>query len=225
MLLLSSAWPSGSADARTRAREGSRVTNISAGIVPAAVITADAAIEKMPASETGISVASDQPMPTEAPLTGNRKFAISTQWPTGGDPAAARFLYQVSSSNYLDVGLGLSIGKRAQPSSVVGMASATSTNDSPLVGFLLSLGYRMYQPVSDRVHPYLAPYLQVATVDLPEIPDNISIRAGGLLGVDFSIFDQFTLGAQLGAGLVTQNLFNTWSIGLYTSAVNATFWW
>ncbi len=88
----------------------------------------------------------------------------------------------------------------------------------------------MYKEMDGRIHPYLEPYLifTMRSDGSPMAEEPISIGAGAMLGVDFQLYDQFTLGAALGGGLeyeLVSDVGNTFSFGFYTTSINATFWW
>jgi hypothetical protein len=87
--------------------------------------------------------------------------------------------------------------------------------------------YRMYKDMDGRIHPYLAPgaFFALSTDEAAGEPKIFGV--GAEMGVDFMVFDQFSLGAALGAGLqfeITEAA-NTLSIGTYTTSINATYWW
>lgn len=134
------------------------------------------------------------------------------------DSPLIHLLYNLG-GNYLDIFSGLSF-----------------TNTSPDMGesnteIILNLGggYRMYKDMDGRIHPYLEPYLLFTLFNDNDdtVDDSIRIEAGAMLGVDFAVYDQFSLGAALGAGLafVTSDAGSEFSIFTYTTSVNATFWW
>ena len=89
----------------------------------------------------------------------------------------------------------------------------------------------MYKPLTGKIRPFLEPFGSFAYVDFvgdqdPE--DNpIVLGAGAALGVDFELFEQFTLGTAVG-GLVTFTIVdggNLLQANLFTNAIRASFWW
>jgi hypothetical protein len=150
---------------------------------------------------------------------GGKQMAIATELNTTAGVPVLHFMYALG-ENYLDIEALLAI-----------------TNVSPEAGdgttdfqFGVGVGYRMYKDMDGRIHPYLEPYIQFALSQFGDdtVADETDIGAGANLGVDFMLFDQFTIGAALGAGLnfnIASDVANTLSIGVYTTSINAAFWW
>jgi hypothetical protein len=150
---------------------------------------------------------------------GGKQMAIATELNTTADVPVLHFLYDLG-GNYLDIQALLAI-----------------TNVSPEAGdgttdfqFGVGVGYRMYKDMDGRIHPYLEPYVNFALSQFGDdtVADETDIGAGANLGVDFMLFDQFTIGAAVGAGLnfnIASDVANTLSIGVYTTSINAAFWW
>jgi hypothetical protein len=150
---------------------------------------------------------------------GGKQMAIATELNTTAGIPVLHFLYDLG-GNYLDIQALLAI-----------------TNVSPEAGdgttdfqFGVGVGYRMYKDMDGRIHPYLEPYVNFALAQFGDdaVADETDIGAGANLGVDFMLFDQFTIGAALGAGLnfnIASDVANTLSIGVYTTSINAAFWW
>jgi hypothetical protein len=152
---------------------------------------------------------------------GDPSMGIEAEWNAVGSSPIVHFLYNLG-GNWIDAGVGLGI-----------------TNTSPDVGdsttlFQLSLfgGYRMYQDMDGRIHPYLEPYVDfgLANDNDDTTPNTTGFGAGAMLGVDCQILDQLSLGAAIGGGLnftlvsdpAKENVLN---IGVYTTSINATFKW
>jgi hypothetical protein len=132
---------------------------------------------------------------------------------------AVHLLYNLG-GNYIDAIVSLDIENHA-PEVGDGFTS---------FGLGIGVGYRMYNDMDGRIHPYLEPYLSFNLNNSGQdtVPNETDIGAGAMLGVDFQLFDQFTLGAALGGGLnysIISDTENVLSIGVYTTSVNATFWW
>lgn len=136
----------------------------------------------------------------------------------GGGISTANFLWAMG-DNWLDLGVGLSVAKDA------GDPGPPAVEGSTKVGFELDVGYRMMKPTKGRVMPFLKPFIQFGIGNFDGAGDNIILGAGATLGVDVLVFDQFTLGAQIGLGLRTENTFDTFDISTGTSNLNATIWW
>lgn len=147
---------------------------------------------------------------------GEPQMGIQADFNSSSGIGAAHFLYNVG-GNYLDLIVGINL---INVSPEVGDGTTVFELD-------LGLGYRMYNDMDGRIHPYLEPFVNfgLSTDEATGEPKNIG--AGAMLGVDFMLFDQFTLGAQVGGALNFQltEPANTLSIGLFTSSINATFWW
>jgi hypothetical protein len=162
--------------------------------------------------------------PAEAAGTEGAKMAIETSLNTIGDIPVVHLLYNLG-GNYLDAFVGLSI---------VNFAPEMG-DGATVLSLSLGGGYRLYKEMDGRIHPYMEPYLiftMTSDGNPDPSPDPISIGAGGMLGVDFQLFDQFTLGASIGGGLeyeIDSPDFgvegNAFRFGLYTTSINATFWW
>jgi len=134
------------------------------------------------------------------------------------DLSTANILWALG-ENWLELGVGLSVVKTADSMTTPPVEGETA------VGMLLRAGYRMMKPTKGRVMPFLKPFVEFGISDFGAAGDTIILGAGATLGVDVLVFDQFTLGAQIGAGFRTSDAFNTFSISTDTSALNATIWW
>lgn len=153
-----------------------------------------------------------------------KKMAIIVSFNGVGDLPILHGLYNIGGENYLDFFAGFGIEN-----------FAPDTGDgATIVELTLGGGYRMYKPMDGRVHPYLEPYLVFnmvndgGTTGGGDNPDPIRIGAGAMLGVDVEVVPQFTLGAAFGAGLdyeIISDFGNTFTLGVYTTALNATIWW
>lgn len=137
----------------------------------------------------------------------------------GDEIQTANLLWAVG-ENWLELGVGLSVEKTAGDPT-----TTPPTEDETAVGFLLRGGYRMMKPTKGRVMPFLKPFLEFGISNFSAAGDTIILGAGATLGVDVLVFDQFTLGAQIGAGFRTSDAFNTFAIATDTSTLNATIWW
>jgi hypothetical protein len=170
-------------------------------------------------TSTESSNTNDTSMSSGTGGAGGKQMAIATELNTTADVPVLHFLYDLG-GNYLDIQALLAI-----------------TNVSPEAGdgttdfqFGLGVGYRMYKDMDGRIHPYLEPYVNFALAQFGDdtVADETDIGAGANLGVDFMLFDQFTIGAAVGAGLnfnIASDVANTLSIGVYTTSINAAFWW
>jgi hypothetical protein len=138
----------------------------------------------------------------------------------GGDLgiSTANLLWAMG-KNWLDLGIGFSV------QTVAADPGPPIVDKRTAVGFELDAGYRMMKPTKGRVMPFLKPFLQFGVKDFDSAGDHIILGAGATLGVDVLVFDQFTLGAQIGAALRTDDTFNSMSITTGTSSLNATIWW
>jgi hypothetical protein len=148
-------------------------------------------------------------------------MGIETELNGAADSPALHLLYNLG-GNYLDAVVALAINNTSPD----GGDSTTAF----VIG--IGAGYRMYKDMDGRIHPYLEPYLSFAIANDNDdtTVNTIDIGAGAMLGVDFMLFDQFTVGAALGGGLDFEidsdpAKANILSIGVYTTSVNATFWW
>jgi hypothetical protein len=158
------------------------------------------------------------PMPT---ATGGAEpqMGLETEFNGVGDLPAIHMLYNLG-GNYLDLVAGVGFDNTSPE-------TGDSVTDFTLV---LGAGYRMYKDMDGRIHPYLEPFAQFALISNGDDadPDITSFGAGAMLGVDFMVFDQFTLGAAFGAGLdytMVKDVANTLSVGVFTTSLNATLWW
>ena len=146
-------------------------------------------------------------------------MAISTAFPTGGDNTA-NLLYGLAADTWLDLSLGLNFGPG--PDTFDMMGNPVAGDD--IIGLQVGVGYRMYKPNMGKIRPYLEPAVFVAIDDVGEAGDTMDIGGGALLGVDYALMDQFTLGTGIGAGLSYVDL-DSLQFGLFTANINATFWW
>jgi hypothetical protein len=144
------------------------------------------------------------------------QLGIETELNTAGASPVAHVLYNLG-GNYLDAQLLFNIDNLAPDPG----------ESTTILTFGVGVGYRMYKDMDGRIHPYLEPAVSFAlsTDDTQGKPKTIG--AGAELGVDFQLFDQFTLGAAVGAGLsyTFADGLNELQLGLHTTSINATFWW
>jgi hypothetical protein len=147
---------------------------------------------------------------------GGAKMAIVAEYNAASDTPIAHFLFDMS-GNYLDIEALFSF-----------VNTSPEVGDSTTVIDLgVGVGYRMYKDMDGRIHPYLSPNVVFALSTDEAAGEPKVIGVGADLGVDFMLFDQFTLGAALGGGLqflITEGG-NELSIFTYTTSINATYWW
>lgn len=134
---------------------------------------------------------------------------------------AARILYGLDADTWLNLTLGINFG--AGPSFDDGMGGTITGDD--VFGLLLGAGYRMYKPTEGKIRPYLEPGVAVQIADVGSVADVLGISVGATMGVDYALLDQLTIGVGVGATLDTTNAFDEVSFNLFTSDINATFWW
>jgi hypothetical protein len=150
--------------------------------------------------------------------TTGHDMAIVASFNGTGNFDHARVLKALSGGNYLDLALSLDYSN-TNPD---GPGSSIST-----FSLGATAGYRMYKEMNGRIHPYISPYLGLGVTDDDAMGNPKLLEAGGLLGVDFLLLDQFTLGAAVGAAL-RYTIFedrNVLNFNLFTTWINATFWW
>ncbi len=138
---------------------------------------------------------------------------------TAADPRI--HLLKAIGANYLDLSVGFNFANLSPP----GPAPSRS-----ILGLELSAGYRLYKDMSGRIHPYLEPLVEFGSQsdDLAGNPKHVG--AGAQFGVDLMLLDQFTLGAAIGGGLdfASRSIGNprsAFTIFVFTTSINATFWW
>jgi len=136
--------------------------------------------------------------------------AVVVEFPTGGSPTTADFLYHLNSKRALNLSLGLGIDIESEEDTVISME--------------VNVGYRMYEFSRGRAMPYLEPFAGVFVGELGD-GDTIALQGGARLGVEFPIYKQFTLGAYLAATLAIENSFDTIALGVSTGAITAAFYW
>ncbi len=146
------------------------------------------------------------------------QMAISTAFPTGGDNAHANILWGLDAETYLDITFGFNIAKTAGD-------PVAMTEDATTIGTDIGVGYRMYKPSEGKIRPYIEPLVQLAIRDFSEAGDTLTLGVGAVMGVDYALLDQFTVGVGIGAGIVFTDSFDTIDLGLFTNSINATFWW
>jgi hypothetical protein len=130
---------------------------------------------------------------------------------------SANILYNLG-GNWLDLSLAFNM-RNTSPE----MGDGTTE-----ISVGIAVGYRMYRETTGRIRPYLEPFVAFGFVNEDADPAKpIDIGLGAMLGVDFVLFDQLTVGAGVGAALDFQIAegANTFGFGLFTTAINATFWW
>lgn len=148
-------------------------------------------------------------------------MGISTAFPTGGDGGAANVLYGLDAETFLNIRFGFDINKGV----VVDPMDPTMTTNETAVGLFAGAGYRMYKPTEGKIRPYLEPGGFIAISDFSEAGDTLALGVDVVMGVDYALMDQFTLGVGIGGGLTFSDSFDTIDIGLFTQSINATFWW
>lgn len=150
------------------------------------------------------------------------KMGIGVVFPTGGDGAHANFLWGMG-KNYLDLSVGVNFSKGP----VVDPMGMTS--DESIFGVDLGVGYRMYKPMKGKIRPYLEPFGNLSIGSFADAGPTLTLAVGALMGVDYQLWEQFTLGTGIGAVLVFDNdgtdPFKVIDFGLVTSPIIATFWW
>jgi hypothetical protein len=147
---------------------------------------------------------------------GEPQMAIVTELQDGGTNPLLHFMYNLG-GNWLDLEAGFSFVN----------ISPDGGDSTSIVALELGGSYRMYKDMDGMIHPYLAPGARFALSTDEAAGEPKVIGVGAQLGVDFMMFDQFSLGAALGAGLdfeITEAA-NTLAIFTYTTSINATFWW
>jgi hypothetical protein len=145
-------------------------------------------------------------------------MGIGTTWPTGGDGGHANFLWKLGGENWLDLSIGVDLTKLPDPLDPMADAEV-------VFGFELGAGYRMYKPMKGRIRPFLEPFLVFGAADVSNFADVMQLTVGAMMGFDYQLMDQFTLGAGIGAAAAFQNKFKEFDIGLFTASINATWWW
>jgi hypothetical protein len=175
-----------------------------------------------PSEETTESSTESAPVATTTaePAGGGEaglKYGIEVDLNAVGEIGLLHALYNLGGHNYLDIGLGFDVD--------IEMPDEGDTETELAVNVLL--GYRMYRALTGRIRPFLEPYLLFRWADNDALGNPLGAGVGGRLGVDFELFDQFTLGASLGAQLDFTHDDDSDDIGfaLYTTAIAATFWW
>lgn len=148
-------------------------------------------------------------------------MGISTEFPTGGDGGSANILYGLDANTFLDLQLGINFGPGAP--GVDAMGNPVAGDDA--FGIELGAGYRMYKDSKGKIRPYLEPAVAVLVGDFSAAGDTLSLAAGAIMGVDYALMDQFTLGTGIGGALTFADSFDTITFGLFTASINATFWW
>lgn len=160
------------------------------------------------------------PSPAAAPSSSDTlTMGISTAFPTGGDGGAANFLYGLDTDTFLNIRIGFDIEKAVVDDGMGGTTGQTT------VGFFTGAGYRMYKPTKGKIRPYLEPGAFIAINDFDAAGDTLGLGVDVVMGVDYQLMDQFTLGVGIGGGLTFTDSFDTIDIGLFTQNINATFWW
>lgn len=157
------------------------------------------------------------PAATEGGDAGGATMGISTAFPTGGDGTAANILYGLGGENWLDLRIGVNFSKSEEDP--VTMTGGTE------FGIDLGVGYRMYKPSKGKIRPYLEPAVFFGIDDFSAAGDTMFLALAAIMGVDYALMDQFTLGVGVGAGLSFVDKFKTIDFGLFTTSINATFWW
>lgn len=141
----------------------------------------------------------------------------------GGDAGfpTANLLYGLDANTYLDLQLGINFGPGGEVDD--GMGGTIAGDD--IFGLKLGVGYRMYKPSKGKIRPYLEPSIVLTVADLANAGDVIDLGLGARMGVDYALWEQFTLGAAIGADLNFNDAFDTITFNLLTTGMNATFWW
>jgi hypothetical protein len=160
----------------------------------------------------GSAAAQNEP-PAGAPA---HNMAIGATFNAVESSSQAHVLKALAGGNYVDIGAG------------VDFANVSPKNGDSKSVFELDVfaGYRMYKDVQGRIHPYVEPVLSLGVSTDEAMGEPKKIGLAGLLGVDFLLLDQFTLGAAVGGGFnyITAQNGSILNFGLFTSSVNATFW-
>ena len=168
-------------------------------------------------SEPETAASSDAPSSSgDAPSMG-----FATAFPTGGDGGAANILYGMDANTFLNIRFGFDFNK----GTVVDPMDPTMTSDATTVGFFAGAGYRMYKDTKGKIRPYLEPGGFISASDFSAFGDTLALGVDAILGVDYALMDQFTLGMGIGGGLTFSNSFKDINLGLFTQSINATFWW
>lgn len=160
------------------------------------------------------SSTSTAPAASAAGGPGNYQWAIQASFNGAADLGFVHGLYNLG-GNYLDLAVDFNFT----------YDSPDGGDSSTDVAFRVLAGYRMYRAMTGRIHPYLEPYAFFGTSTVDGEP--LEFGVGGAFGVDFLLFDQFTLGTSVNAELAyeTADAGSTLTIDVLTAAINATFWW
>ena len=133
----------------------------------------------------------------------------------------AKVLYSLDADTWLNLSIGLNFANTAD--GVDGMGNPIEGETS--FGLALGVGYRMYKPTKGKIRPYLEPSIALEAADIGELSDQLGISLGALMGIDYALWEQFTIGAGIGARLNMTNTFDNTAFNLFTADINATFWW
>lgn len=136
--------------------------------------------------------------------------AVVVEFPTGGAPDRADFLYFLSAKRALNLGLGFTV--------------EIEDNGDTRISTELNLGYRMYGSSPGRAMPYLEPFVGV-DIDNLGADNSVDLEGGARLGVEYPVYKQFTLGAYLAATVSLDDSADRMRIGLSTGAITAAFYW
>ncbi len=215
--------------------------NLSSAAVAAFVLTAAAnlafaqgeedPLSSEPASEewssdssSSSSASSDSaPASSDGGSVADRTMGFSTSFPTGGDLGAANVLYGLDADTFLDIRFGFNFSKGEV--STNDPMDPTATTSETSVGLFAGAGYRMYKPTKGKIRPYLEPGAFISIANFSEAGDTLALGLNAVMGVDYALMDQFTLGMAVGGALNFSDSFETISLGLLTQSINATFWW
>ena len=133
----------------------------------------------------------------------------------------AKVLYALDADTWLNLSLGVNFANTGDSVDSMGNPIEGATS----FGLALGVGYRMYKPMKGKVRPYLEPSISLQAADIGEISDELGLALGALMGIDYALWEQFTIGAGVGARLNMLNAFDSTSFNLFTADINATFWW
>ena len=100
-----------------------------------------------------------------------------------------------------------------------------TTPGADLFGFTLGLGYRMYRHHSSKVHLYLEPEVVLATTDVSNFGDTVSLEVGLAAGVEAMFTDWFSISGQVGADLAFTSKFNVINLATFRDGLFANFYW
>ena len=143
-------------------------------------------------------------------------LGVGVVFQSGGQLPVANALYFLDPNTALNLALGISLSSVEAP---------PPEDRTTVFGILLGAGYRMYKPLSGRVRPFLEPGGAFSIANFDEAGETMALNLYAVMGVEFVVVDQFTLGTGVGATLTFANEFKNISFGLITNPIIATIYW